>query len=126
MRIILILLIHVLISFLSEIVSLKQQQRRVVYKNSNNRTCTLANVPKTTTLNSFIKYNDWVDSALDANSPSDDSEQQLFIIRHLHDVYPPLASGQDCSRQEQRLLVLVIERSVIGNRVSSIVAALIF
>jgi hypothetical protein len=68
---------------LSEIVSLKQQQRRVVYKNSNNRTCTLANVPKTTTLNSFIKYNDWVDSALDANSPSDDPYDSIYrVVRH--------------------------------------------
>ena len=68
---------------LSEIVSLKQQQRRVVHKNSNNRTCTLVNVPKTTTLNSFIKCNDWVDSALDANSPSDDPYDSIYrVVRH--------------------------------------------
>jgi hypothetical protein len=57
-------------TLLSEIVSLKQQQRKVIYKNSNNsnRVCTLVNVPKNTTLNSFIKSNDWLNSALDANS----------------------------------------------------------
>ena len=56
----------------------------MVYKNSNNRICTLVSVPKTTTLNSFIKCNDWVDSALDANSTSDDDPYDSIyrVVRH--------------------------------------------
>jgi hypothetical protein len=72
-------------TLLSEIVLLKQQQRKVIYKNSNNsnRVCTLVNVPRNTTLNSFVKSNDWLDSALDANSPRDDPYDSIYrVVRH--------------------------------------------